>query len=363
MSLNTKKILISGYYGFDNFGDDAILHVIVDDIKKSYPQAEITVLSVTPQRTESVYGVKAVNRFDYKKVFSAIKNTDIFLSGGGSLLQDVTSLKSLIYYLALISVAKLLNKKVFIFAQGIGPINSKIGQVLTHLVLKKADIVTVRDEDSKKFLDYLDVNTKVTADPVWKAQAPEKFDYEKYKINQNKIKVGIQLRSWKTLDNDAIKELARSINKTFGDFSFQLVLISLQDTQDLAVTKKLEDELKLINPVVDTCIVSDLNVLDGLSLISQMDFMIAVRFHAALCAMKFNIPTFCISYDPKVSTMAEEAGAPCIYIENLKQDDIEVKISQFYESQSIYRERLRIYSTKKQELANKNIDFLLDMLK
>ncbi|MEI7473944.1 MAG: polysaccharide pyruvyl transferase CsaB [bacterium] len=363
MSLNNKKILISGYYGFNNFGDDAILHVIIEDIKKNIPEADITVLSATPQRTEAVYGVKAVNRFDLKKVFSAIKYTDVFVSGGGSLLQDITSFKSLVYYLGLIFTAKMLTKKVFIYAQGIGPIDSKIGRVLTHFVLKRADVVTVRDNDSKNFLDYLDVNADVTADPVWKALNPDSFDFEKFGIKQDKIKVGVQLRNWKTLDDKATELLAKAVNKTFGDMSYQIVLLSLQDSQDLAVSKLFESKLKVLNPVIDTKIVSNLSVLDGLAVISQMDFMAAVRFHAALCAMKFNIPTFCISYDPKVSTLAEEAGAPWASINKLNLEEIEAKLEDLSINKSLHEERLRLFSNKKQQLANKNVDFLMNMLK
>lgn len=363
MNLYTKKILLSGYYGFDNFGDDAILHVIIEDIKKNIPEAEITVLSATPQRTETLYKVKAINRFDFKKVYSAIKASDVLISGGGSLLQDITSFKSLVYYLAIIFTAKMLNKKVFIYAQGIGPIKSKIGQILTHYVLNKADKVTVRDNDSKAFLDYLDVKAVVTADPVWKAERPKEFDLNKFELKPEKIKVGVQLRSWKSLDESGLNSLAKAVNKIFGDISYQIVLISLQDSQDLAVSKSFENKLKNLNPIIDTKIISELSVFEGLSLISQMDLMIAVRFHAALCAMKFNIPTFCISYDPKVSTLAQEAGIEFISINKLNTEDVENSLEELVRNKSIHQERLRQFSNSKQELANKNVDFLINMLK
>ena len=115
-----KKILISGYYGFDNSGDDAILKAIVKDLKENNSSIEITAFSNNPTFTEKIYDINAVNRFGIRDVFRAIKNCDLFISGGGSLLQDVTSTRSLLYYIALMKIAKLFNKPVMVYALFIG---------------------------------------------------------------------------------------------------------------------------------------------------------------------------------------------------------------------------------------------------
>lgn len=113
------KVLISGYYGFKNFGDEAILSVLVTHLKEV--GADITVLSSDTDYTAKKYSVNSVRSFDMVNVLKEIQNTDVLISGGGSLLQDVTSLKSLVYYSFIIALALLLNKKVIVFAQGIGP--------------------------------------------------------------------------------------------------------------------------------------------------------------------------------------------------------------------------------------------------
>src|SRR5690606_34850383 len=100
-----KKILISGYYGFDNSGDDAILKAMVEDLKENDNSIEITALSRNPTFTEKIYNIRAVNRFKIRDVMRAIEDCNLFISGGGSLLQDVTSTRSLLYYLSLMEVA------------------------------------------------------------------------------------------------------------------------------------------------------------------------------------------------------------------------------------------------------------------
>ena len=86
-----KKILISGYYGFDNFGDEAILKVLLEKLK----DCDVTVLSANPRKTFDTYGVHTVYTFSIEHVLKEIAYCDVLISGGGSLLQNVTSSKSL----------------------------------------------------------------------------------------------------------------------------------------------------------------------------------------------------------------------------------------------------------------------------
>ena len=91
------KVAISGYYGFKNFGDEAILSVLVNHLKE-HENIDITVFSSDKEYTSKTYSVNSVKRFDLKNVIKTIRETDVLISGGGSLLQDVTSFKSLVYY-------------------------------------------------------------------------------------------------------------------------------------------------------------------------------------------------------------------------------------------------------------------------
>ncbi len=117
------NILISGYYGFDNIGDESILRTLVSSLREHIPDCSLTVLSHNPASTREKYGVEAVDRMSPVAILRAVKGCDMLISGGGSLLQDVTSSKSLHYYLSIIRCAQFFRKKVFIYSQGIGPID------------------------------------------------------------------------------------------------------------------------------------------------------------------------------------------------------------------------------------------------
>ncbi|NLK01375.1 MAG: polysaccharide pyruvyl transferase CsaB, partial [Clostridia bacterium] len=144
------RVVLSGYYGFQNAGDEAILYSIIKALRKVSPDIEMLVLSNSPSETSLRHGVEAANRWCIKEIYSEIRKSDLFISGGGSLLQDVTGLKSLVYYLGIVFLAKLLGKPVMFYAQGIGPINSFIGRVLTKIAADRVDLITVRDENSRK---------------------------------------------------------------------------------------------------------------------------------------------------------------------------------------------------------------------
>ena len=107
------KAVISGYYGYKNFGDEIILSVLVEHLKNL--NCEITVLSGDTEYTKEHNNINAIDRFKFKDVLREIKSCDFLISGGGSLLQDATSLKSLIYYLSIIVLGLIFKKKVFFF--------------------------------------------------------------------------------------------------------------------------------------------------------------------------------------------------------------------------------------------------------
>ena len=221
----TKKICISGYYGFDNFGDETILKVLVENLKKFECNPEITVFSSNPNKTSTKLDVKSIRSFNILGVIKSIIKSDCLISGGGSLLQDVPSKKSLIYYLGVIFLAQLFFKKTIIFAQGIGPIKDKKLAKLTAFILKRVKLITVRDDNSLNLLNNWKINAIKCNDPVWNINVEQK----------NQIgKIGIQLREFTTLTDEFISELAKNINKYYSDK--EINILSLQKSQVTSLT-------------------------------------------------------------------------------------------------------------------------------
>lgn len=307
-----KKIraVLSGYYGFDNFGDEAILNVLVKELKSR--GVEVTVLSKNPPKTSSSLEVMSVNTFSFKNVICAIRNADVLISGGGSLLQDATSVKSLVYYLLIISAALLFGKKVIIFAQGIGPIRNILGQFWTKTVLKKCTYITVRDEKSLFRVRGWGAKADLVNDPVWNMEL-------KPAVPMNRV--GVQLRSWRNLSGKYLFSLARQVAINFPDK--EIYIYSFQDALDLEICKKFENNLKLANPSIKTKIISGASIDEVVQSFSNLEYLIGMRYHACLLALKYGVKTFALSYDEKVEKLAKRFDIP--YSELRVSDDLEDK--------------------------------------
>ena len=163
------NVLLSGYYGFGNIGDEAILTSTINALRKARPDLNLIVLSQHPDETSHTYNVESYHRMSITEVTTAMKKSDLVIFGGGSLLQDATSFRSLLYYLSIINLAHIYKKPVIVYANGIGPIRSRLGRVLTKRALETVEAITVRDAESRDELIEMGVtkDIEVTADPAF----------------------------------------------------------------------------------------------------------------------------------------------------------------------------------------------------
>lgn len=293
------RYIVSGYIGFDNFGDEAIASSLVQKLKQSGAE-RITLISSNPAKTAELYGVDSCQMIKY--IPSLIKS-DVLISGGGSLLQDVTSLKSLIYYLTVIFSALFLRKKVEIFSQGIGPIKSKIGQIFTRIALKHVNKITVRDKSSQELLKSWGIDSELVQDPVLTLDLPHK--------NQMGT-IGIQLRKFTGVNKEFLNKLSAEIKNKFGDKKVEL--LSLQDSVDLDVCQDFEKMLKNLG-FENVEVLFGLNVNEIIERISNLEYLVAMRYHANVIGIKAGVKTIAINYDPKVKALADEYNLPIIELD------------------------------------------------
>ncbi|MBQ1711893.1 MAG: polysaccharide pyruvyl transferase family protein, partial [Firmicutes bacterium] len=165
-----KGVLICGAYGLGNSGDEAILEAVLSQIRDADSTVPVTVISRDPRRTADLHKVRAVWSFNVFGLIRAFRRSGLFLSGGGSLIQDVTSRRSLLYYLATIRLAKRFGCSVVMYGCGIGPVEKSSDRKLAAKVINKcADCITLRDSRAQKELEALGVSGKdvrISGDPA-----------------------------------------------------------------------------------------------------------------------------------------------------------------------------------------------------
>lgn len=322
-SFRSKKVVISGYYGFDNFGDEAILHVLVRELKKLVDNVEIVVLSKNPKKTSSELKVKSVNRMNFIKVLSEISSCQMLISGGGSLLQDVTSPLTIFYYLLIIFMAQILNKKTFIYAQGIGPINRPISLKATKYILNKATYITVRDSKSLDFLSSLNIKAELTSDPVWLGlsgdEAPGSLLAD-FKIDDSTNVIGINLRPWAGVGMLELQDLAIGVNNIAAHTSSVILIMPFQFNQDINICTNFYNLLTTINPKLKVFLIEkNYSPMHWDKIVNACNQLIGMRFHAIICALIHNIEVFGLSYDPKVETLLNLVDAHYVDIKDWRE--------------------------------------------
>lgn len=300
-----KKILISGYYGFDNFGDEAILGVLINHLRGN----DITVLSSNPEKTGRTHNVNSLNSFNPKLIVERLPKFDMLISGGGSLLQNVTSNKSLFYYCGLINIMASLKKNVVIFAQGIGPVKGFWGKLIVKSALKKCKYISVRDVKSQELLKSWGIESNLVCDPIFDLNLP---------TPKRTRKVGIQLRKFASLTDELFDEIIKQVALRFSDREIEL--ICFQDSEDEGISKVFLNKLKKKNPTINANIIKNLTNKEVIEKVSEYDYLIGMRFHACLLGLKYGIKTLAISYDPKVETLAKNANIPYLVMDSKKND-------------------------------------------
>ncbi|MFA9559334.1 polysaccharide pyruvyl transferase CsaB [Evansella sp. AB-rgal1] len=301
------NILISGYYGFDNAGDDSVLHGIINSLKKNDPSLTFTVLSNQPGKTEKMFGVSAYNRWNISEVIGQIKKHDLLVMGGGSLLQDATSPRSVFYYLGIVLVAKLYKKPVVFYGQGFGPVTKPISKMLIKRIVNKVDVITVRDFKSREDLQKIGVNKSpivITADPAVTIY-PESIDMNvgrQLLIDLNlapEKTIVISVRPWKKEQH--YKKVLTEVSDHFGSKGWNILFLPMQYPADVAPAKDIMAMMKEKAYVIDR----PLDFKEIISLIGNTRLVLGMRLHSIILAAVMNIPFVGISYDQKVDRFVE----------------------------------------------------------
>ncbi len=339
------EILISGYYGFKNSGDDALLQAIIDDIKKHKESPNITVLSANPRETAKHYRVNAINRFSVIQLLRHMKNAGMLISGGGTLIQDATSTKSLIYYLAVIKLAIRRGVKVMLYSNGIGPLRNEANIVRAKKALDNVDVITLRDPESERELTSLDISKPdifLTADPVFGIDTFDKAEghkiLDRFGVPKDGRVLVVSVR--KTRDTNASFEttLANMCDYAAEKYNCSVVFVPMQINKDEQISKSIMMRMKNAAYLIDT----RLSVNECISVMAAADACIGMRLHSLIYSAIGNVPVIGISYDPKIKGFMSYVGQDiCIDINDVTDKTAYKSVDTLFASYDAIKEQLR----------------------
>jgi polysaccharide pyruvyl transferase CsaB len=300
------RILLSGYYGFGNLGDEALLEVIVTQLRARFPAAAIDVLSNDPAGTARL-GVEATPRWEWRAIRDAVAKADVVVSGGGGLLQNGTSLRSLLYYAAILREAIRAKKKTMIFAQSIGPLDLW-GRFAVRRFCRGLDRATVRDERSRALLSDLIPGTPVerTADPVFLYEAPA-TDVD---LSAEGLDAGgppYAIVSVRKISNfrEGLGAIARAVDRLSEQHGVRVAFLPLGGASDAEVS----------TDVIRACsstpvLLPDCSLPKAAAIIRGARVVVGMRLHALILAARYSVPFLAIPYDPKVASLCDDLEYP-----------------------------------------------------
>ena len=354
MKSNNPTIVLSGYYGFDNAGDEALLGAIIAELHELRPALRVVVLSARPERTSRQYGVAAVSRNNPLAVLQALAGADLLVSGGGSLLQDVTSGRSIVYYLGVVAMAQALRKPVMYYAQGIGPIRRPWARQLARLVSNRVQLITLRDEDSRRLVDELAIGQPpivVTADPVLSLFAGPAT------ASRSRPRLGIALRRWQQ-DRNLQRAVAAAADH-MAAAGWEIVYFPFHYPEDLAMARETAALMRYPSRVPD----QPPGARELLAEIAGLDLLLGMRLHSLIFAAVNAVPFLGISYDPKVDAfLASLNRQPVAAVEQITAARLTAALQQLAARREQEREALTAAVLPLRRQARHTAQLLLDLL-
>ncbi len=349
-------VIISGYYGFENIGDDSLLTSIIAGIRERVPEARVTVLAKRPKRLAKICGVRTINRFNLPRIAFEMRRAKLLISGGGSLLQDGTSKKSLYYYVCIMKMAKRMNLKLMLYSNGLGPLRSEYGKKATADILSEADYVSLREKESMLLARELSKDScpSLTADPAFLIE-PACDQWLLHIMKREEISgkfFVVSIKDGNNFDGMAtggrtVDMFAEEIGRVAKKYEMTPIFVPMYPSRDTEITELLAHKCGCGK------IIRGLTASELLGLLKRAEFVIGTRLHMLIFAASAGVPMLGISYDPKINGFMSYIGEGqrILDIRQPETGELEKALENLISDSSEFRERLKNVSVNMRGLA------------
>lgn len=346
------NVVIDGAYGFDNLGDEAMLHTAIQVLRDSGLVSNISVSSCSPEKIQNFHNVsgsnlllpgniirnlKSFNFSALRESFRFVRSTNALVFAGGSILNDKKGYKDLLVILYKSLFYRLLGKRVIFWGVAFDQPSSRIGGFLLALIIKLALLIVFRDEKSKILASELSSNRGQIKSGVdilfsllpWVAR----LNLVNAKKERKHYQIGLSLRPYppnkgcdvEKLDDLLCEQVIHYLKNLSQSHDLEITPLIFSDGEgqknDRAMIERVEKALPAISfkwPEVEIrrCKAGGFASLleQYFGYIAELDLVVGERFHSLVLAQMLEIPYIAISYDKKIDELARlaEMDAYCI---------------------------------------------------
>jgi len=342
-----------------------MLRATLRGLRRRLGQGEtFAIISGHPEEVEHVHGVPGIHWLDFPAIYRAMASADLFLSGGGSLLQDATSFRNLAYHLTLFWIARRSRTNAMVFAQGVGPIRSRLGRNLTRRILQSLAAVTVRDPASAELLADLGLTVptvEVTADPAFAIDPCPEPRVEEILRSEglgrgSRPLVALAPRGLRHREAEA-ESLAFLADWAARKLRVTPLLVPMQFPDDLPACDMILARMKHAGEAA--VVGQPLAPEEVLGVIRRCEIVVGVRLHALIFAAAMGVPLIGVEYDPKVRYFLKTLGvAPVVDLANLPaaRQDLVLGFERAWKDREGLRRHLERVVPELRSLAERNFD-------
>lgn len=320
ISQKSLKILLRGYYGWGNFGDDLLMTISYRLLREWFPNAAIYI-STSSHRTNYIKNL--IGDVPVLHQFGSGGNFDLILRGGGGVFFDFKKgntrhriINTLIRGIGVKKAAHLQNTlkhktgKTPLTADyrcglGIGvgtytPDSSKFYYSATELSLQ--DLLLVRDSRSesnaRKIVPGINVHTYTDLAFLRKYWVP---DVKERRPGPEVKTIGFVLRDWAMDDSHYLDRFKLLINNLKSE-NIRCRVIILDQHGDKVTRQKFDSEDLLVwDP-------DQMNVDHFVSEMSSCSLIVSSRAHGAIGGACLGVPVMCYPIEPKLKRVKEMLG-------------------------------------------------------
>ncbi len=332
--MSPRKILVAGYYGYGNLGDEAILASVLANVRRLRPDSRFTVLSGDPESTARRHQVAAFFLEDFECRVKAVRESDLVILGGGGLFQDhwpvdvrtlfSSAARGLALYAEIPLLAAMFGRPCALYAVGIGPLSSPTGRWLTRVACSVASVVTVRDGPSRRLLEESGLRGEegmawplVTADPAFSLVGTHGAEADRWLdrlgVPNGRPLIGVNVRPWDRKCDPARwqEACARALDAIVTESGAHVLFLPFQDrgahADDVQAARAVVRRMRTQGQAWVSPVVRDPSLARGL--LARCQKALVMRYHAALFGLQAGVPVVALAYDPKVEALMAQVGA------------------------------------------------------
>lgn len=337
----SPKVLLCGYYGFGNSGDEAILSVLIRDLNEVFDKPQVTVVAGAVESIAADHQVDAINWTEIGRLREQAQASDLMVLGGGGLFQDQQEFDpaailtpahgGMSYWAGFALLSHLVDKPLAIYGAGVGPLSTDEGKRLTALSFRTASAASVRDAESARLLEGLGIHdVPVTADPVFRMTADRRIGLEilaNEQIPDGETLIAVGIRSW--AGDGFAADLADQLDQLIASHDARVVFVPFQTSPHRAENDPAA-ALRVLTVMKHRSRAAILRGTytpeDKMAVQSAAGVVIGMRLHSVIMAAAAGVPVVALAYDPKVVNTMKALGVGEMTLDLADLDSLAEKV-------------------------------------